>query len=85
MMSLLFSHPEREGAPTEAPIEVTISIPDLVVTEELSTRSASPVQAGGLDTQLVSTTSSPESQSGAKLGTSKPRMVSPQMLWPTEK
>lgn len=33
----LHNHPERETVPTEAPIEMTISIPDLVVTEELST------------------------------------------------
>lgn len=57
----LHNHLERESAPTEAPIEMTISIPDLVVTEELSTRTASHMQAEGLDTQFVSTTSCPES------------------------
>lgn len=57
----LHNHPESESAPTEGPIEMTISIPDLVVPEELSTRSASHMQAEGLDTQLVSTMSSPDS------------------------
>lgn len=58
----LHNNPEGESAPTEARIEITISIPDLVVPEELSTRSVSHMQAEGLDTQLVYTTSSPESK-----------------------
>lgn len=76
----LYNNPEGESAPTDAPIETTISIPDLVVPEELSTRSASYMQAEGLDTQLVSTTSSPDVVECSQLGTSKPSRLSSQML-----